>query len=421
MIWLDSAILVRRSIRRGKGPGSGMSETNDSSPEGSESSDRRNTPKRSAFQISRTSVAEQANGEYQTTITEIEVPWRTIMRIVMAMALIYFFLQLWTQVVIVFIAIILTLALDPIVHKLERRGLSRGRSVLAVISSLILALAVVVIVVAPPLVDQGANLVDNLPEYADELSQVLDRYPTVDEWINEASEGGGNSNSIFERVMSFVPDLLSFGAGILSGFVSLFFLFVLTIYLLLDGPRLFESYVGRLDPVQRARFKRLRLELAQVVNGYVVGQTIVSSCFGVFTFVVLTVVGTPEALLLAVLAALLDAIPMVGATLATIPAVLMSLTVSVPAALVVLGLFVIYQQVENNFIAPRAFRNTLKISSLAVLLAVSFGSALFGVLGAMLALPVAAAIPALVRGLREGVPMPQPESDSLSWPSEPPH
>ncbi|MEZ4533377.1 MAG: AI-2E family transporter [Thermomicrobiales bacterium] len=120
-----------------------------------------------------------------------------------------------------------------------------------------------------------------------------------------------------------------------------------------------------------------------MVNGYVVGQTIVSSCFGVFTFVVLTVVGTPEALLLAVLAAMLDAIPMVGATLATIPAVLMSLTVSVPAALVVLGLFVIYQQVENNFIAPRAFRNTLKISSLAVLLAVSFGSALFGVLGAM--------------------------------------
>ena len=106
MIWLDSAILVRRSIRRGKGPGSGMSETNESSPEGSESSDRRNRTKRSAFQISRTSVAEQANGESQTNITEIEVPWRTIMRIVMAMALIYFFLQLWTQVVIVFIAII---------------------------------------------------------------------------------------------------------------------------------------------------------------------------------------------------------------------------------------------------------------------------------------------------------------------------
>ncbi|MEZ4533378.1 MAG: AI-2E family transporter [Thermomicrobiales bacterium] len=230
-----------------------MSETNDGSPEGSESSDRRKTPKRSAFQISRTSVAEQANGESQTTITEIEVPWRTIMRIVMAMALIYFFLQLWTQVVIVFIAIILTLALDPIVHKLERRGLSRGRSVLAVISSLILALAVVVIVVAPPLVDQGANLVDNLPEYADELSQVLDRYPTVDEWINEASEGAAI------RIRSSNASCRSFRISCRSGPASFrvresLFLFVLTIYLLLDGPRLFESYVGRLDPVQRARF-----------------------------------------------------------------------------------------------------------------------------------------------------------------------
>src|SRR5690606_22264443 len=135
---------------------------------------------------------------------------------------------------------------------------------------------------------QGANLVDSLPEYADDLSAVMERYPTVNEWIDEVSAEGGDANSLFERVMSFVPNVLSFGAGILSGAVSFFFLIVLTIYLLIDGPRLFESYTSRLEPEQRARFKKLRIELTRVVSGYVFGQALVSGCFGIFTFVTLS-------------------------------------------------------------------------------------------------------------------------------------
>lgn len=355
----------------------------------------------------------------QVTTTEIEIPWRTIIRVFAAIALLWLFLQLWTQVVVVFIAIILTLALDPLVGRLERRGWNRGRSVLAVVTSLVAILALLLAIIAPPLVSQGASLVDNLPEYVEDFQGIIDDYPTVDAWINDLSADGGNPDQMLERVMSFLPGVLSFGAGLLSGIVSLFFLLVLTIYLLLDGPRLFEQYTLRLNPIQRFRMRRLRIELTKVVSGYVVGQAIVSSCFGVFAFVVLTIAGAPEPLLIAVLAALLGAIPMIGATLATIPAVLLTLTVSLPAALVVLALFVVYQQVENNLIAPRAFRNTLKISSLAVLIAVSFGGALFGVLGAMLALPVTAGLPALIRGLRDGVPLPTPEDESLSWPAEP--
>jgi predicted PurR-regulated permease PerM len=293
--------------------------------------------------------------------------------------------------------------------------------VFAVVLGMFLVVLTLLAIIVPPLVDQGANLITSAPEYADDVSGLIERYPTLQEWVDEISAEGGDSNSLFERIIAFAPNLLSFGAGILSGAVSLFFLIVLTIYLLIDGPRLFDSYVHRLDPEQRARFKKLRLELTRVVSGYVFGQTLVSGCFGVFTFITLTAVGTPEPLLLAVLAAMLGAIPMVGATIATIPAVAMSLTISVPAALLVLGLFIGYQQIENNFIAPRAFKNTLKISSLAVLIAVSFGSALYGALGAMLALPVAAALPALVRGFRDGVPLPTPEDEVLTWPAESEH
>ena len=221
------------------------------------------------------------------------------------------------------------------------------------------------------------------------------------------------------RATTFLPSVLSFGAGIVSGLVSLFFLLVMTIYLLLDGPRLFQLYTSRLDPVQRYRMRRLRIELTRVVSGYVFGQALVSLSFGIFTFITMTLAGAPEPLLIAVLAAFLDAIPMIGATLATIPAVLLALTVSVPTALIVLAVFVVYQQVENNLIAPRAFRNTLKISPLVVLIAVSFGSALFGVLGAMLALPLAAALPALIRALKDGVPIPKASDPEYAWPAEP--
>lgn len=370
-------------------------------------------------------VAMATNGG--TVTTQIEVPWRTIVRVISAIALLWLFLQLWSQVIVVFIALVLTLALDPLVARLVRRGWSRGRSVFAVVLSLFALVALLIAIIAPPLVEQGTNLADNIPEYVDDFQHVIERYPTIDNWIEsqtsteENGEGGADTNTLVERVTTFLPRVLSFGAGLLSGLVSMFFLLVLTIYLLLDGPRLFELYTSKLDPVQRARMRRLRLELTKVVSGYVFGQAIVSGTFGVFTFTVLTIVGAPEPLLLAVLAAVLGAIPMVGATLATIPAVLLSLTVSVPTGLIVLGLFVTYQQVENNLIAPRAFRNTLKISSLAVLIAVSFGSALFGVLGAMLALPVAAALPAIIRALRAGVPIPTPEDDDLAWPAEPEH
>lgn len=375
-----------------------------------------------AFKFSRSTRSENGSGAMSVTITELEVPWRTIIRLLLVAALLWLFLQLWTQVFLVFIALILTLALDPHVSRLERRGWNRGRAVLAVVIAVFLVIVGLLAIIVPPLVEQGASLITSLPDYADDFTQIAERYPTVDQWIDDFSAEGGDSNALFERLTAYAPQLLSFGAGILSGAVSLFFLAVLTIYLLIDGPRLFASYVAGLDPAQRARVKTLRLELTRVVSGYILGQFLVSGCFGIFTFVTLTIIGTPEPLLIAALAAILGAIPMVGATLATIPAVLMTLTVSVPAAIIVLVVFILYQQFENNIIAPRAFRNTLKISSLAVLIAVSFGSALFGVLGAMLALPVAAALPALIRGLKEGVPIPTaPEDEALSWPAESEH
>jgi predicted PurR-regulated permease PerM len=143
---------------------------------------------------------------------------------------------------------------------------------------------------------------------------------------------------------------------------------------------------------------------------------ITSVLFSIFAFVTLTIAGVPNPVLMAVLAGVCDGIPLVGATLATIPPVLLALTVSVPTAVVVLVLYVAYQQVENYVVAPRAYKNALQISSLAVLVAVTIGGALLGVVGALLALPVAAAIPAIARVWNEDTTaLPEP---AVPWPAE---
>ena len=122
-----------------------------------------------------------------------------------------------------------------------------------------------------------------------------------------------------------------------------------------------------------------------------------SLLFGIFAYVVLSILGVPQPLLLAILAAVADAIPVVGVAIATIPAVLLALTISTPVAGIVLALYLAYQQVENYVIVPRVYRGTLELHPFAVLLAVLVGAQLLGVLGVLLALPIAAAVPVIER------------------------
>jgi predicted PurR-regulated permease PerM len=271
------------------------------------------------------------------------------------------------------------------------------------------AAGLLTVIVVPPLVEQGGRLADNLPGYVDDAQGLLAGYPTVPHWLQDNANQGAAPDGMIQGA-------LSVGAGIFSGISDLLVLAALTVYLLLDGERLFAWLTDGLAVPRQARAKRVRQEVSRVVGGYLRGQLITSVLFSVFAFVTLSVAGAPEPLLLAVLAGVLDAIPLVGATLATVPAVLLTLTVSVPTAVVVLVLFVAYQQVENYVIGPWAFKNTLQISSLAVLIAVTVGSALLGITGALLALPVAAAIPAIARTWREDAPdLPEP---AVPWPAE---
>jgi predicted PurR-regulated permease PerM len=150
-------------------------------------------------------------------------------------------------------------------------------------------------------------------------------------------------------------------------------------------------------------------EVSRVVRGYLVGQTITSLLVGVYSWLVLAMLDVPQALLLALLAAIADAIPIFGPFIGTVPPVLIALTVSWPKALAVLVLYLIYQQIESGYIIPHVYGNRLRISSFAVLVAILVGAQLMGIVGAFLALPIAAALPTVAKIWRESEETNQPE------------
>jgi predicted PurR-regulated permease PerM len=244
-----------------------------------------------------------------------------------------------------------------------------------------------------------------------------DRYPSLYERLQNFAQQQSEGGTIAADLP--LPQILSAGAGIVQAVSNTVIVMVITAYLLLDGARIYRWSVRYLPDKQEVKVRQAMPEISKVVSGYVVGQVITSLLFGIFTFIVLSIAGVPQPLFLALLAGILDAVPIVGVFIATIPAFLLALTVSVPAAIAVLIAYVVYQQIENYVIVPRVYRNTLQISSFAVLIAVVIGSELLGIIGVLIALPLAAAIPVVERVWIQPAPKPSSVAEATESGSEP--
>jgi predicted PurR-regulated permease PerM len=323
------------------------------------------------------------------TKTQIEIPWRTVVRILMIFSAIWLLNRLWSVILTFIIALFFTAALAPLVSYIERRGHRRITGVAVAMLGSLLIMVLLIVLLLQPLINEGRDLIDNLPQYTSDLTGRFEhRYPDIYNWIqDQAARAQSDGFSIP------VNGLVTVASTVVTAVSNTLLVFVMTAYLLADGRRIYEWSVRYLPDEPEAKVRRTIPEISKVVSGYVVGQLATSVAFGIFTFVVLTLCDVPQALFLALLAAILDAVPLVGVFIATVPAVLLALTVSIPAAIIVLAAYVLYQQFENYVLAPRVYRGTLQISSFAVLIAVLIGAQLLGIVGALLALPVAAAIP----------------------------
>lgn len=320
-----------------------------------------------------------------------ELPVRTIVTVLAVLAVLWLLAQLWTLLLSLFVAFLLTAALDPPVSRLERWGVPRIASIAMIVLAFAGAIAGAAVVVVPPLVEQGNQFADAFPGYLDRLRQFTQANPEVFARLQAvATSGEADPQAVASR-------FLAAGTGLFRGISTFLIVLVMTAYLLADGERVYDWTVRYLPHGQRVRVRQALPEISRVVSGYLLGQVVTSLLFGIFTYIVLSVLGIPQPLLLAIVAAVADAIPVIGVIIATVPAVLLALTVSLPTAGIVLALYLAYQQVENYVIVPRVYRGTLELHPFAVLIAVLVGAQLLGILGVLLALPIAAAVPAIER------------------------
>lgn len=300
----------------------------------------------------------------------------------------------------VFAAIFITLGLDPLVRWFERRGLKRGFAILTVIILFVLVIVGMLWLVLPLVIQQSATFIESLPDlYARLQSQ---------EWFQEASSGsGGVLGSIYAWFVGVVSDpntwaaigggALNIGVAIIGGISTGFFVFVLTIYFTatLDASK--AAVYTLVSASHRERVVDYAERIMQNVGRYLSGMVVLAFFNAVYSFILLTLVGQPFALVISVAAFFITLIPLIGTVLTTIVMTALSLFVSPTAALIVLIAMLVYMQVEAYILTPRVMSRAVQVPGSIVLIAALAGGTLAGLPGALVAIPVAAGILLIIK------------------------
>jgi predicted PurR-regulated permease PerM len=305
----------------------------------------------------------------------------------------------WHTITWILIAVFLALALNPAVEFFERRGLRRGYSTGLVV---ILALASIIglgFLLIPPLVEQVRNFVDYVPQVIDDLTRgrgpfgfLQTKYDIVDR-VREAIQKQGAGG-----VLGITGAGLAVARGVVTAVAGAVAIGFLTFFMLLDGRRLIDRFYNFLPAEARPRWQRIGTEIYRTVGGYVTGNVLISVIAATASAIALFVLGSDYAIALAVVVGVLDLIPLAGATLA---AILVSAVVFVELGwlkgVIIIGFFIVYQQLENHILQPVIYGRTVQLSPLVVLISVLIGAELAGILGALAAIPVAGIVQALGR------------------------
>jgi predicted PurR-regulated permease PerM len=311
----------------------------------------------------------------------------------------YLLWQVRKVIVWCIIALFVAVALDPAVNWIQRWRTRRITAILLVYLGLSLGMIGTIALVVPLLVTQIKSLANlafavsqNPEEWLGRVRDFADRFRLV--WLYDA--GVSQLHDVPAQLgQSMESFLLSSGGFLVSavGFITaLFSILVISFFLLLEGDVFINLGLQLFPEPQRPRMQRILTQTAGAVSGYVTGNLLISLICGVALYVVLIVLGMPYAIVLALIVAVLDLIPQIGATLGGALLVAAGLFVDPWKSLVLLAYFIIYQLVENNILTPMVYSQTIKLHPLVIFVAVLMGGLLYGIVGTLLAMPVAEVI-----------------------------
>ena len=334
--------------------------------------------------------------EHRLVTARLEIPARTLARVAIAALLTLATLSLVRSlsdvIVMIVLALVIAVVLSVFVDRLQRRGLGRGTAALITLATALVLVGGLLFLALPPLFTEFRAFFSNLPATAERLRTRLSGNP-----------------ELFSAIVGKLEELRRDPAGVASGALRVSFslassifagvlLLTLALYFLLDGERTRATALRLTPAAYRSRVDASLDGAANVIRAYFIGQSIVSAIFAGVTFVLLTVLGVPYALVFAAFAFVLDAIPNIGAMIAMVlPALVALASRGITTAAIVVGVMLVYQQIENNFVQPRVLSRKLNVPPVTTLIAVLVGAKLLGVIGVILAIPLAGMLPMLER------------------------
>jgi predicted PurR-regulated permease PerM len=332
------------------------------------------------------------------------VPTRTILAtiglLLVTALLLYIVLQTRQILTWCVVGAFFAVALAPVVGFVQRRvfgGKRRSLATLVVFLVAFVLLAALITAFAVPLTQEGTKVAGQLPGLIDDarngrgpVGDLLGRTHAL-QWVQNNQD----------KISTFAKGLTTPAAGVLGGIATTVTgavtVIVLAYLMVLEGPKIVDGFTALFAPATGRRIRRVGTDCAKSVTGYLSGNLLISFICAVLTYAVLKISGVPFAGLIALFVGLADLIPLVGATIGGIVAVLAGFIHSVPAGIAVLVFFVVYQQLENHLLQPLVFARTVKVNPLTVIIAILIGVELVGILGALLAIPVASIIQVVAR------------------------
>jgi predicted PurR-regulated permease PerM len=320
----------------------------------------------------------------------------TVLLVLLGVGIVLYVLWISRQVISwILVAMFLAVALNPAVEWLQRKWVRRrGLAVAITYVGALIAVAGVVGAFAPTATTQVTHFADAVPGYADDLTHgrgklgfLETRYHIVEKVRKAVKEGGAT------KFLGVTGTAVAVTKSVLTAVVATLTIMFMTLFMLLEGPSWVERFFRLLPEHQRPRWEAVGRDIYRTVGGYVTGNLLISLIAGVTSGIVLFALGVPYAVALGLLVALLDLIPLAGATIAAVLVTLVAFAANgATTAIIVAVYFLVYQQLENHILQPVVYGRTVQLSPLAVLISVLIGAQVAGILGALGAIPVAGAI-----------------------------
>ena len=296
--------------------------------------------------------------------------------------------------ILIIISLFLAAGLNPAVMFFQNRGLNRGASVGAVMASVLLFVAAFIAIAVPPLIDQGNQLLDNAPALIRDLNN--------NAFINDLNNKYGVIDSLQSKIDSLIKDgqfaitafggVIGVGKAVVSGLVSTITILVLTLYFLASLPQVINIGLKFVPSSRRDRVSKLTNAIVSRIGSFVGGQAIIAALAATFILIMGLIVGMPYPGPLAMVVLICGFIPLVGHFIGMSIVTVVSLTDSLTTAAIALGAYIVYVQIENYVITPRIMRKSLAIPGLVTIIAALLGASLLGLVGGLLAVPIAAAV-----------------------------